>query len=61
MKCAKGNQANCEMIKAYKQLKDATKSGMTGETATKSWAIVEDALKELGQYVHRRTTNPLPL
>jgi hypothetical protein len=33
---------------AYKELKDATKSGMSVETASKTWEIVQDALEKLG-------------
>lgn len=34
---------------AYKQLKDASKSGMTMETATKSWSIIETTMSKLGE------------
>lgn len=32
----------------YKELKDATKKGMSGETASQSWAILERDIKQLG-------------
>jgi len=35
--------------KAYKDLKTATKSGMTAESASKSWTIIEDTLQQLGE------------
>jgi hypothetical protein len=34
--------------KAYTDLKKASQSGMSMETAAKSWEIIEDAMKELG-------------
>ena len=34
---------------AYKELKDATKSGMSVETATKTWEILEKSIKQLGE------------
>jgi len=34
---------------AYKDLKQATKSGMSVETATKSWEIIQDAMGKLGE------------
>lgn len=34
---------------AYKNLKEATKSGVSVETAAKSWEIVQNALEKLGQ------------
>ncbi len=34
---------------AYKELKDATKNGMSVETATQTWAILEKTMKQLGE------------
>lgn len=34
---------------AYKELKEATKKGMTVETATQTWQILEKAIKQLGE------------
>lgn len=34
---------------SYKELKDATKKGMTMETATKTWEILEKTIKQLGE------------
>ncbi|KAH8598993.1 hypothetical protein B0O99DRAFT_566533 [Bisporella sp. PMI_857] len=44
---------------AYKDLKEANKSGMTAETATKSWTIIEDALKKLGELAADSATDIL--
>jgi hypothetical protein len=35
--------------KAYADLKDASKSGMSMETAAKSWEIIETAMRDLGE------------
>jgi len=35
--------------KAYAGLKDASKSGVSMETAAKSWEIIETAMKDLGE------------
>lgn len=34
---------------AYEELKDATKSGMSVETASKTWEILEKTIKQLGE------------
>ncbi len=34
---------------AYKELKEATKSGLSLETATKTWEVLEKAMKQLGE------------
>lgn len=43
-----GQEVDDIVQSAYKDLKDATKSGMSMETATKSWEIVQNALGKLG-------------
>lgn len=45
--------------KAYQDLKAATKSGMTVETASKSWAIIESTIKELGELAADSATDIL--
>ncbi|KAG9248361.1 hypothetical protein BJ878DRAFT_488402 [Calycina marina] len=42
---------------AYTQLKDATKSGMTMETAIKNWEIIESALSKLGKLAADSSTD----
>lgn len=44
-----GDEVEAIVQKSYKDLKAATKSGLTMETATKSWSIIEDTIKQLGE------------
>lgn len=44
-----GKEVEQVVNRAYKELQEASKSGVSMETATKSWEILEKAMKELGE------------
>lgn len=44
-----GDEVNKIVERTYSELKDASKSGVSMETATKSWEILEKAMSELGE------------
>ena len=44
-----GKEVEVIVNNAYKELKSATKSGMSVETASKAWEILEKTIKQLGE------------
>lgn len=44
-----GDEVDKIVNEAYKELKEASKSGVSMQTATKAWSILENAINELGR------------